>query len=196
MTRKFSTRWFVIQDRGCSAWICQDPVSWFWTTYTQPTLSWAIKISGSVKHDYIFTCLHLLLTIFVKILVTQAPRTEAVSILGSLLSLPAILAKLPSLQPSEAKINTMTSPYAKVRANHFFTWMDLMRVGTLWIAGSHCRDSFAKLSQRTDGRSEMRGTFEHSDVCLQRIVVQDDASYCTRSDSCTSHGSEGKSNLV
>ncbi|XP_015587095.1 ral GTPase-activating protein subunit alpha-1 isoform X3 [Cephus cinctus] len=43
----------------------------------------------------------------------QAPRTEAVSILGSLLSLPATMAKLPVLQPNNSEIVTMTCPDAK-----------------------------------------------------------------------------------
>nr|XP_046485435.1 probable Rho GTPase-activating protein CG5521 [Neodiprion pinetum] len=43
----------------------------------------------------------------------EAPRTEAVSILGSLLSLPATVAKLPVLQPSGSDIVTVTCPDAK-----------------------------------------------------------------------------------
>lgn len=44
----------------------------------------------------------------------EAPRTEAVSILGSLLSLPMTMAKLPVLQPNESQIATTSCPYAKV----------------------------------------------------------------------------------
>ncbi|XP_033176144.1 ral GTPase-activating protein subunit alpha-1 isoform X6 [Bombus impatiens] len=43
----------------------------------------------------------------------QAPRTEAVSIIGSLLSLPATTVKLPVLQPTANDIVTMTCPDAK-----------------------------------------------------------------------------------
>ncbi|XP_076382912.1 putative Rho GTPase-activating protein CG5521 isoform X11 [Megalopta genalis] len=42
-----------------------------------------------------------------------APRTEAVSIIGSLLSLPATTIKLPVLQPTATDIVTMTCPDAK-----------------------------------------------------------------------------------
>jgi len=44
----------------------------------------------------------------------QAPRTEAVSIIGSLLSLPVAMIKLPMLQPNGPDIVTMTCPEAKV----------------------------------------------------------------------------------
>uniref|UniRef100_V9IJQ7 Ral GTPase-activating protein subunit alpha-1 n=1 Tax=Apis cerana TaxID=7461 RepID=V9IJQ7_APICE len=43
----------------------------------------------------------------------EAPRTEAVSIIGSLLSLPATTIKLPVLQPTATDIVTMTCPDAK-----------------------------------------------------------------------------------
>ncbi|KAL6448719.1 hypothetical protein ACFW04_000500 [Cataglyphis niger] len=43
----------------------------------------------------------------------EAPRTEAVSIIGSLLSLPAAIVKLPMLQPNGSDIVTMTCPEAK-----------------------------------------------------------------------------------
>ncbi|XP_029671888.1 ral GTPase-activating protein subunit alpha-1 [Formica exsecta] len=43
----------------------------------------------------------------------EAPRTEAVSIIGSLLSLPAATVKLPMLQPNGPDIGTMTCPEAK-----------------------------------------------------------------------------------
>ncbi|XP_053985911.1 probable Rho GTPase-activating protein CG5521 isoform X10 [Hylaeus volcanicus] len=43
----------------------------------------------------------------------EAPRTEAVSIIGSLLSLPATTVKLPVLQPTPTDILTMTCPDAK-----------------------------------------------------------------------------------
>ncbi|XP_026674895.1 probable Rho GTPase-activating protein CG5521 isoform X9 [Ceratina calcarata] len=43
----------------------------------------------------------------------EAPRTEAVSIIGSLLSLPATTTKLPVLQPTGSDIVTMTCPDAK-----------------------------------------------------------------------------------
>ncbi|XP_076637502.1 putative Rho GTPase-activating protein CG5521 isoform X9 [Colletes latitarsis] len=43
----------------------------------------------------------------------EAPRTEAVSIIGSLLSLPATTIKLPVLQPTPTDILTMTCPDAK-----------------------------------------------------------------------------------
>ncbi|XP_048508404.1 probable Rho GTPase-activating protein CG5521 isoform X7 [Athalia rosae] len=43
----------------------------------------------------------------------EAPRTEAVSILGSLLSLPTTVAKLPVLQPNGNDIVTVTCPDAK-----------------------------------------------------------------------------------
>ncbi|KAG7202596.1 hypothetical protein KM043_009788 [Ampulex compressa] len=43
----------------------------------------------------------------------QAPRMEAVSIIGSLLSLPATTSKLPVLQPNSGDIVTMTCPDAK-----------------------------------------------------------------------------------
>ncbi|XP_050465782.1 probable Rho GTPase-activating protein CG5521 isoform X8 [Cataglyphis hispanica] len=43
----------------------------------------------------------------------EAPRTEAVSIIGSLLSLPAAIVKLPMLQPNGPDIVTMTCPEAK-----------------------------------------------------------------------------------
>ncbi|XP_014469000.1 PREDICTED: probable Rho GTPase-activating protein CG5521 isoform X4 [Dinoponera quadriceps] len=43
----------------------------------------------------------------------EAPRTEAVSIIGSLLSLPAAMFKLPMLQPKGPDIITMTCPEAK-----------------------------------------------------------------------------------
>ncbi|RLU22901.1 hypothetical protein DMN91_005179 [Ooceraea biroi] len=43
----------------------------------------------------------------------EAPRTEAVSIIGSLLSLPAAMIKLPMLQPNGPDIATMTCPEAK-----------------------------------------------------------------------------------
>ncbi|XP_076666780.1 putative Rho GTPase-activating protein CG5521 isoform X8 [Andrena cerasifolii] len=43
----------------------------------------------------------------------EAPRTEAVSIIGSLLSLPATTIKLPVLQPTAADIVTRTCPDAK-----------------------------------------------------------------------------------
>ncbi|XP_076233840.1 putative Rho GTPase-activating protein CG5521 isoform X7 [Calliopsis andreniformis] len=45
----------------------------------------------------------------------EAPRTEAVSIIGSLLSLPATTIKLPVLQPTATDIVTMTCPDAKVK---------------------------------------------------------------------------------
>nr|XP_050868068.1 probable Rho GTPase-activating protein CG5521 isoform X6 [Vespula vulgaris] len=43
----------------------------------------------------------------------EAPRTEAVSIIGSLLSLPATIAKLPVLQPNGSDILTIVCPDAK-----------------------------------------------------------------------------------
>ncbi|XP_051158588.1 probable Rho GTPase-activating protein CG5521 isoform X3 [Leptopilina boulardi] len=43
----------------------------------------------------------------------EAPRTEAVSILGSLLSLPSTASKLPVLQPDRTDILTTTCPFAK-----------------------------------------------------------------------------------
>ncbi|XP_072745344.1 probable Rho GTPase-activating protein CG5521 isoform X7 [Anoplolepis gracilipes] len=43
----------------------------------------------------------------------EAPRTEAVSIIGSLLSLPAATVKLPMLQPNGPDIVTMTCPEVK-----------------------------------------------------------------------------------
>ncbi|KMQ98304.1 gtpase-activating rap ran-gap domain-like 1 protein [Lasius niger] len=43
----------------------------------------------------------------------EAPRTEAVSIIGSLLSLPVATVKLPMLQPNGPDIVTMTCPEAK-----------------------------------------------------------------------------------
>ncbi|OAD60384.1 hypothetical protein WN48_05683 [Eufriesea mexicana] len=43
----------------------------------------------------------------------EAPRTEAVSIIGSLLSLPATTVKLPVFQPNASDIATMTCPDAK-----------------------------------------------------------------------------------
>ncbi|XP_020286965.1 probable Rho GTPase-activating protein CG5521 isoform X8 [Pseudomyrmex gracilis] len=43
----------------------------------------------------------------------EAPRTEAVSIIGSLLSLPVATMKLPMLQPTGSNIVTMTCPEAK-----------------------------------------------------------------------------------
>lgn len=45
----------------------------------------------------------------------KAPRTEAVSILGSLLSLPSTASKLPVLQPDRTEILTTTCPFAKVK---------------------------------------------------------------------------------
>ncbi|XP_006611377.1 ral GTPase-activating protein subunit alpha-1 isoform X4 [Apis dorsata] len=77
--------------------------------YTGPRL-FSLNLPGSslLILDYIHAANVILSTQDI-----EAPRTEAVSIIGSLLSLPATTIKLPVLQPTAADIVTMTCPDAK-----------------------------------------------------------------------------------
>ncbi|XP_018351376.1 PREDICTED: probable Rho GTPase-activating protein CG5521 isoform X5 [Trachymyrmex septentrionalis] len=77
--------------------------------YTGPRL-FSLNLPGSslLTLDYIHAANVILSSQDV-----EAPRTEAVSIIGSLLSLPVAMIKLPMLQPNGPDIVTMTCPEAK-----------------------------------------------------------------------------------
>ncbi|XP_012275924.1 ral GTPase-activating protein subunit alpha-1 isoform X2 [Orussus abietinus] len=77
--------------------------------HTGPRL-FSLKLPGSslLIYDYIHSA-----SVILNSQDIEAPRTEAVSILGSLLSLPSTVTKLPVLQPNGTDVSTITCPDIK-----------------------------------------------------------------------------------
>lgn len=92
--------------------------------YTGPRL-FSLNLSGSslLILDYIQAA-----NIILSSQDIDAPRMEAVSILGSLLSLPTTNMNTRVLQPNEAEIVTTTCPYAKVSIRDIYIFFQLFGI--------------------------------------------------------------------